>query len=371
MVLALAVMVKNEAHIVERLVESCLQHIDCVIVSDTGSTDNTVQKFEEICSKYGLPLFVDYVEWKDFGYNRTQLLRFAEGKADWLLLGDADLTFSFTDKFDLTSLKGEAFLLPFEGPEFYRKVLLVRNNKGWFYKGRTHEYIDSDIVDMHLPYDEIVAFHHADGGSRGDKYERDAKLLLQDFEDPKMAEDRQRIAFYLGQTFDGLEQWAEAYRWYKVRSELGGWEEERWLAEYRAARLTNDIDAVMGCWEKRPHRLEPLYTVSVLSMGNKDWVWAEMFLRHGLFLVAAGRVVNKDILFVDTWIYSYGLKTLLTVVLIKLGVDIEAKHGIASLAMGDDSYKFLLNCMEHYDVEQEWIDFARDARKKYLPTEDI
>lgn len=370
MVLALAVMVKNEAHIVERLVNSCLGKIDLVIVSDTGSTDNTLQVFQDVCNRNNLPLFIEQVEWKDFGTNRTSLMKFAENKADWLLLGDADLTFEFSDDFSLENLEGDAFLIPFNGPEFYRKVLLVRNNRDWQYKCRTHEYIDSEKVNIHFPLDTITATHYGDGGSRFDKFERDAKLLMQDFDDSQMAADRPRIAFYLGQTYECMSQWSDAYSWYRMRAELGGWEEERWVAEYRAAKIVNDIDGCMQAWGKRPQRLEALYTTSILSMKNEDWVWSEMFLRHGLFLTAAKRAPGEDILFVDKWIYDFGLKVLLTIALFKLGQDFEAKHGVASLVQQDESFKFLLNSMTHFKVDQRWIEFAHDARSQHLKKTD-
>ena len=47
--LAISQIVKNEAHVIERMLNSVKSIIDCAVFVDTGSTDNT----QEIIKKWG------------------------------------------------------------------------------------------------------------------------------------------------------------------------------------------------------------------------------------------------------------------------------------------------------------------------------
>ena len=104
--------------------------------------------------------------------------------------------------------------------------------------------------------------HHADGGSRADKFEREVHLLLEDWaehpEDP-------RTAFYLGRSYDDAGADDEAIAWYRRRLALGGWDEETFYARYRmGACLIRAGHGEEGCgelwraWGERHWRAEPL-----------------------------------------------------------------------------------------------------------------
>lgn len=59
--LALALIVKNEEKNIRRLLESVLDHVDAVYLTDTGSTDNTVVEAEKVCKRFRVKLKVTYV----------------------------------------------------------------------------------------------------------------------------------------------------------------------------------------------------------------------------------------------------------------------------------------------------------------------
>jgi glycosyltransferase involved in cell wall biosynthesis len=182
--IALCVMVKNEEKTLPRLLASVRGFVDRVIALDTGSTDNTLWllKAAEAQFEYGVDILE--IPFHDFGRSRTQLMQFAKGKADWLLLMDADQTLKFHEDVDCATCPTTAEIpelfreqLPFVAPEIkafslkhigthpYWVPRLVRGDMDWRFVGSTHEYLDQSHTAEKLPDIEIV--HHADGGTRG------------------------------------------------------------------------------------------------------------------------------------------------------------------------------------------------------------
>src|SRR5271157_3277073 len=81
--LSICMIVKNEARLLARCLESCRDIADEIIINDTGSTDATV----EIAQSRGARLIAS--EWKnDFSYSRNISLRAAS--CAWILWLDAD-----------------------------------------------------------------------------------------------------------------------------------------------------------------------------------------------------------------------------------------------------------------------------------------
>src|SRR4051794_39725016 len=82
--------VRDEAAVVERCLESVRPLVDTWLVVDTGSTDATPELVGT--SLADLPGELVHRPWRDFGTNRSALLELARGRADYLLLLDADMT---------------------------------------------------------------------------------------------------------------------------------------------------------------------------------------------------------------------------------------------------------------------------------------
>lgn len=87
--ICLCMIVKNEAHVIERCLASVRDLIDTWVISDTGSSDGTQQLIRAALD--GIPGELHEEPWVDFGHNRTLNIRHAHAKADYLLLLDADL----------------------------------------------------------------------------------------------------------------------------------------------------------------------------------------------------------------------------------------------------------------------------------------
>src|ERR1700680_3956289 len=90
--IGLCMIVKNEAHVMMRCLESVRPLIDYVLVEDTGSTDGTQTIIREWLGRTKLPGNVFDEPWQDFAYNRsTALARLRQVKeVDYALIIDAD-----------------------------------------------------------------------------------------------------------------------------------------------------------------------------------------------------------------------------------------------------------------------------------------
>ena len=97
-----------ESKIVERCLNSLKPIIDYCVISDTGSTDNTVELIEKWLTNNNIPGAVYHDEWKHFGHNRT--LSVQNGQ-DWLTKNNIDTknTYFFTIDADMLLVIGSNF----------------------------------------------------------------------------------------------------------------------------------------------------------------------------------------------------------------------------------------------------------------------
>jgi glycosyltransferase involved in cell wall biosynthesis len=301
--ICLVMIVRNESHVIKRCLDSVREWIDHWIICDTGSTDHTRKIIKSYFRKYKIPGELLEHEWVDFGYNRTLAVSAATGKADYLLLMDADFTLVVNDPvFKEKLLDGESdimgevdgYMIKYEGENATRQMLLIKGGLDWKYMGVTHEYIHSDELKREADFDGISFVHHADGGCRADKYTRDVELLLRGLE---MEPDNCRYYFYLGQSYRFLEKWDEALATYQKRSEMSGYDEEIYYSLYQVGycklmRGLKEIERIGGlkeaeirtakedliwkcvgdfmkAYEYRPDRLEALYELVKFCRENQ------------------------------------------------------------------------------------------------------
>jgi len=59
-------MIKNEEKIIERCLKNAMSICDAICVTDTGSTDNTCNKVEEIFKTLQVPCKLYHDTWKNF-----------------------------------------------------------------------------------------------------------------------------------------------------------------------------------------------------------------------------------------------------------------------------------------------------------------
>ncbi|MFF5976434.1 glycosyltransferase [Streptomyces sp. NPDC012769] len=301
--LCLCMIVKNEARVIERCLASVHPLIDTWVISDTGSTDGTQELIRGALA--GVPGELTEDRWVDFGHNRSLNLARARGRADYLLLLDADHV--LRQDGPLPALTADAYLLRHAGTLEYRIKRLVRGDLPWRYEGVTHEYLTVDRDHTQENLDALVIDDRADGGSRHDKFERDARLLTADLDrDP----DNPRTVFYLAQTLRDLGRAGEAAALYERRAAMGGWGEEVYYSLLQAGVLAAEAgdwatgqDSLVRAWEARPQRLEACYElVSRLRRMNRHHA------AHAIVSAVLDRdPPAEDLLFLQPWVYRWGL----------------------------------------------------------------
>jgi tetratricopeptide (TPR) repeat protein len=295
--------VRDEAAVIERCLDSVRDVIDTWVICDTGSADATQEIIRRTLER--IPGTLHGRPWQDFGHNRSELMRLAHGAADYLLLLDADMTVTRTAPIP-DRLTADSYLLRHAGePEYWLKGL-VRGDRHWSYVGSTHEYLTVDGPDREERLDALVIDHHADGGARADKFERDLRLLEGDL---RTDGTNARAIFYLAQTYRDLGRLEQAAELYERRASMGGWPEEVFYSLHQAGVLYSQLGdwpqgmaTLIRAFEYRPARLEPLYELASRLRQREEYETAHVFASRGI-----GRPQPHDILFVHPWVYRWGL----------------------------------------------------------------
>ena len=310
--------VKNESRVIERMLKSVIPIIDSYCICDTGSTDETPVLISNFFQKYGIPGKIINEPFRDFGYNRSFALAACEGmeNADYILLMDADMILELSAKFDSVAfkngLKENAYHF-FQGSRsfHYKNVRIVKNNIGASYWGVTHEYVQlpEGSITVTLPISTIFINDVGDGGSKGDKFERDVRLLKQGLID---VPNNERYTFYLANTFKDNRKYEEAIEYYKKRTELGGWFEEVWFSYYSIGNCYKEmgdmVSAVhywMEAFQYHSQRLENLYEIisyyRYVGKNQLSYLYCDMALKK------LKQNTNPDYLFLQKSVYDYKL----------------------------------------------------------------
>lgn len=258
----LNMIVKNERAIIGRCLSAALPHIDAWVIIDTGSTDGTAEAIEQFFILHKVPGKLVRGTFKNFAQARNDALDAARAFGDWdyVLLVDADMV--LRGPLDRRALTAPAYRLQqMTGNLGYWNTRLVRRDATFSYVGVTHEFL-SVAGDTPPNIDSLSIDDRNDGGSKGDKGERDIRLLSEGLTaDPNNG----RYMFYLAQTYREMGRHVEAVQWYTKRIAAGGWDEEVWASYYGIARSYASLNdeaalvlAVFNAYNFRPFRAEPL-----------------------------------------------------------------------------------------------------------------
>lgn len=256
MSITLCMIVKDEADILPSTIPTYLPLIDSWTILDTGSADGTQQIAAELLGH--LPGRLHEAEWADFSTARTQALELARGRDQWILMPDADMTCEAHPDLK-TWLMGEpdpavdAWQVEIvDSGTRWRRPMLLRGGERWEFKGKAHEYLDT--TGRYCRALLGLVLHHDSSGPTEGKYDRYADLLREDAE-----AGEPRSVFYYAESLRFAGRSDEALEWYRRRAEIAsGYDEERWYAAYMVGRLSDDVEALVACWEMRPWRHEPL-----------------------------------------------------------------------------------------------------------------
>lgn len=309
--ICLNMIVKNESKIITRCLESVKDYIDYYVIEDTGSTDGTQKIITEYFTKNNIKGELHQNKWKSFGENRTHALRLAKDKADYILLIDADMKLFTKDKDFKNKLKDDMYSVDQDnGGCVYSNTRLIKGNLDYEYIGVTHEYLDcKKLGHIISKLDGVIMLDYSDGANRPDKYKRDIDLLNNELRNKFIPITlRQRYTFYLAQSYRDYKKFDKAIKYYKERSQLGGWPEEIYYSLYQIGMLylmsdeyQNALDYMFQAYNMRPARSEPLYQLVKYYRIKGQPELAKLFIIKGL----KTKYPKNDQIFIEKQIYDF------------------------------------------------------------------
>lgn len=307
--ICLNMIVKDEAPVIRRCLDSVRPIIDYWVIVDTGSTDGTQEIIREHLKD--VPGELHERPWRDFAHNRSEALALARGCGDYVLVIDADEILQIAPGFELPALTCDSYNIHvlYGGCSYIRRQL-VSNSLPWRYEGVLHEYITCEQARTEelLPGLQTIPFHDGARARDANTYRRDALVLERALiDDPQ----NMRYVFYLAQSYRDAGDIELALRNYKRRAEMGGWPEEVWYSLYQMAQLRERIGApwpeVLDCyltaWQYLPDRAGPLYRVGMHYQSKGEHHTSHLFFSRAMRLACPG----PNRLFVEQALYDYQL----------------------------------------------------------------
>lgn len=320
--LCLNMIVRNEEAILERCLWSHVGVIDCFVIHDTGSTDQTLSVIERFSLDSGIPGQVTHGRFHDFSQARNEALdaaRKSDQDFDYLLLADADMQLQVTNPFWRDELVDDVHRLiqrTVAGGLEYEYTRLVLRSSPYRYVGLTHEFISTGKTPSVV--NGLMYLDHQSGSSRVEKHERDARLLEQAVaENP----DESRWWFYLGNTYLEMGRLSDAMEAYRRRLDFPNFIDERFMSAYRLGLCLDGMGShseayvhMLGVFDEYPHRAESL------------WWCAQQAQNKGLHrlahvLASRGKTIPRPppALFVESSVYDWRLDDIIAVSLYWMG----------------------------------------------------
>lgn len=279
--ICLTMIVKNEAKVIRRCMDSCHALLDAVCITDTGSTDDTESVIRQWCKEHNIPVQINNYKFTSFADSRNESLRAAKIAFPGMLhlLMDADMTCHYNTDLDINSFKSSLTKQHYQiaqrnGTISYYNTRLVGDNVECNCRLVTHEYWQ--ISEEPTRMSELYLIDHNDGGARSDKYYRDERLIKNEllYRYSELPDhDRIRYYYYLAQTYRCLAKINKDPKYYRLsityylaRSISGGFDEEIYFSYYYMAscyKNLGDIDSAikyyLEAYNHSSYRAEPLY----------------------------------------------------------------------------------------------------------------
>jgi hypothetical protein len=308
--LCLCMIVKNEAPVIRRCLDSVRPLIDHWVIVDTGSTDGTQDIIREHLKD--LPGELHERPWRDFAHNRSEALALARPHGDYSLIIDADDVLEIPHGYKLPRLKADAYYIDIDhAPIRYQRMQIVSNARPWHYRGVLHEFLTCEGAGPagKLP---LVNRMYFDGARRRDPatFARDAAVLEQALATETDPFLKSRYTFYLAQSCRDSGDKEKALGLYLARAELGYWQDEVFVSLLEAARLKEQlgyeeqdvIDAYLKAAKAAPRRAEALHGAARYCREKKRHEEGYRYAKSGLKIRTPA-----DGLFVETAIYNWSL----------------------------------------------------------------
>lgn len=302
--------VRDEAYFLVRCLDAVRDHVDEIVVVDTGSKDNTV----EIARRY-TPQVYEYCWHDDFAAARNHAVDRAAG--EWLLVLDADEIILPSDLRHIRQLildtDRDVFFLQghdysdnpmepgwqrltqshplgwaYEGYSINPIARLFRRRQDIRYVGKVHEVVAEDLPGVRYDSLEAVIHHDTNGNPFKPKADRQRRYLemiehaLEEEADGRLASYAGRVRMYYLQDFSGaIERFQQAVELgYQPQANLESLAE----ASYRIGRHSVAKEVYGSLYESGYRRLSLCNNYANLLVRQRSYSAALEVLEHALTL---------------------------------------------------------------------------------------
>jgi hypothetical protein len=318
--IGLCMIVKDEAAVIERCLDSVLPLIDYVLIEDTGSTDGTQEIIRAYLRRHGISGEVIEEKWRDFAYNRSHVMaRLRENvSVDYALIMDADDRIVIDPGFDAASFKAGLSADSYQvwiwlGSTRYNRPQIYNNRLGFHFRGVLHEFLEGPSTGFSTATAEGFRIAAGVEGARSndpDKYRKDAQALERALAQETDAFMRTRYTFYMAQSWRDCGENTKSLAAYLDRAEQGGWNEEVFVSLYNAGKLQALLGAPIGTAVATLQRATDLVPARAEGIHAATRA-CRLAGQHDLGYEIGKRGIDMPEpaggLFIESWIYQYGL----------------------------------------------------------------
>jgi len=285
--IGLTMIVKNEASVIARALDSVRAIVDYVHICDTGSSDGTQVVIAQWLDRTGMPGRIIDRPWVDFAYNRNEGIEALRAipDLDYALTIDADEYLDFDSDFDPTAFKAAAatadawWITSRDAVYDHRRLQLFALQKPFYYRYILHEVL---VAPAGATLNLSEGFHnvYTRDGARGQNPEtsqNDVAVLQKGLRETSDIPDIRHYTYYLGQSLAGAKRYAEALEAFLRRTTQGGSSDGTALAYLNAGfcleKMEADPEAILTMYRKAheasPDRADPLCAAARVSNLNR------------------------------------------------------------------------------------------------------
>jgi glycosyltransferase involved in cell wall biosynthesis len=335
--LILNTIVKNESHVILKMLESAIKISDAIIILDTGSTDGTQDMILDYGKKNNIPTYVFNRDFDNFENSRNFAMEKArETVANELQWNpddcftwwcDADETVIVDPEFSKSQFVNDLYMInAFIGKMKYTRNTFARVSKPFRWYGPIHEFITTDdrtvtsglAKHLHINVEMTGASWK---GNIPEKYKSHASIL-----EKYINEDRSdpRWIFYTAQSYhdsasipnnieENHERLRRSLKYYRERvNRRDGYYEEIFYSQYKIGSIMKILEEP---WNLTHQELLKAYSIDPIR-GESIKTIIDYYLQVGEFNLAYlyakfakvnfhGKIPHQRKLFIDESLYMW------------------------------------------------------------------
>ena len=334
--LVLTQIMKNEAHVITRMLNSIKPIVDIVCLVDTGSTDNTI----EVVKNWGLEnnvethvferAFDNFENSRNYSIQMAREITNGRGNDYWGFWLDADEILEIQPNFNKNGIDKDLYMFnTYINVMKYTRNECYKLDKPFRFYGPVHEFIVCDDRNITSGLMEgLVVRVQMDGGSwKGnipEKYKSHAHVL-----EKYIDANRQdpRWIFYTAQSYhdsacvpdnkeENEERLRRSMKYYRERiSRQDGYPEEIFYSQFRIGTIMRALEEpwyltlneLLKAYTIEPLRAEPIKAIIDYYLAVGEWHNAYLFSKFAKMNFHQKNPYPQRLLFVDEALYVWKL----------------------------------------------------------------